>query len=1142
MSVKRVSRHIVLWVLPLAIVAGVVQAIEEPTRSGVGQAEFRVPELNIENEYRQPWELPAQATANAEADLAALGVRSDAAFVDRRGGRWATLLLSEPLLPGRGQGNGLSWANLGLGVPKNDFELGQAAAQAFRGYLEANSHPLRIDTGELAGPGKATVYGDGSLVQIYVPRIVDGVPVRGSYLSATINHGNLTLFGSHHWGDINASLNPGITREAALDAVRAHADPYAVSGEWGKSELVLLPLAQGLNPKQVAVGDGFDYRLAWIIRPGFDGGAGRFEALVDAQTGELLAFEDTNHYAEVKGGVYPVTNDGIVPDGAEQAGWPMPYAGVGGETTDTGGNFASTGTVTTDFYGPYVNINDQCGSSSLSGSGVLDWGISGGTDCATPGFGGAGNTHASRTGFYELNKVIEMARGQLPSNTWLQQRLVSNMNRTDVYCPGNAWWNGTVNFCRSSSAYSNTGEIAGVFDHEWGHGMDANDATPGIASPSGEGIADIYTALRLNDSCIGRKFYKTSNCSGNGDPCTQCSGVRDIDYEKHVSGQPHDYSWSNSTCGGSVHCIGHVYSEAVWSLWKRKFQSAPYNYDDNTAHEIVNRLTFIAAGNTGTWFSGGPPYGGCAGSSGYMNYLAADDDNGNLNDGTPHMQAIFEAFHDQEIACQTPIVQDSGCSGVPTSAPTVNGTASNQRASLSWNAVSGATNYEVFRTEGVFACEFGKVKLGSTTGTSWDDSGLQNGRDYSYIVIPKSGLSCFGPASACETVTPAAGPGVTIDTSSASSSISGGDSDDYLDNCENATMTFDVRNTGLGSLTNVRIVDVKPSNGGVTATTAFPAAILPSTLPYGDIGTGSFSFTAGGLAPGETLTFQVEVTADEMSDPHIVDLAVNSTETDLQLLASKTWDFESDAEGWETVTGTFGRSNSGGGAESSSWYEQSSANLDNQCDQIQSPVMFLSATSTLSLWTNYDIEPYYTQNPGRGWYDRANVGIEAGGARALVTPDGGRVYNASGSNGTCGTAGQGGWADAQATWAKSTWSAGALDSASLAGEPVRLDIRYGTDPSINGYGFRFDRVTVTDVTLEGPDAQSNSCGVTTTTTTLLHDYDVAAADHHDHVDHDDAAADDDHYDLDHHDHPGTAERPRRERGHRHSECRHRQGQ
>ncbi len=396
----------------------------------------------------------------------------------------------------------------------------------------------------------------------------------------------------------------------------------------------------------------------------------------------------------------------------------MPYADATGGTTDTGGNIATTGSVTTDFYGPYVNINDQCGTSSLTSStGVLDWGTSSGTDCATPGFGGAGNTHSSRTGFYELNKMIEMARGQLPSNSWLQSRLVSNMNRTDLYCPGNAWWNGTVNFCRSSASYSNTGEIAGVFDHEWGHGMDANDATPGIANPSGEGIADIYTALRLNDSCIGRNFRKSGVCSGFGDPCLTCSGVRDIDYLKRASGQPHDYTWSNANCGGSVHCVGAVYAEAVWSLWKRELQSAPYNYDNDTAQEIVTRLTFIGAGNTGTWFSGGPPNGGCAAGSGYMNYLAADDDNGNLNDGTPHMTAIhFDAFDDQEIACGTPTVQDSGCAGVPTAAPSVTAARFDKSVDLSWTAVAGAASYEIFRTEGVFGCDFGKVRLGETYG------------------------------------------------------------------------------------------------------------------------------------------------------------------------------------------------------------------------------------------------------------------------------------------------------------------------------------------------------------------------------------------------------------------------------------------
>ena len=735
-----------------AFLAGSLQAQVEPDRSGVGQAEFRLAELTIENEYREPRELPAQAAANAAADLAALGPGAKSGHIDVRGGRWATLLMSEPLVPGRGQGNGLSWAKLGRGAPSNEAQLAQAAGQAFKGYLESNSHPLRIDPYELVDPGKVAVHQDGAVIQIYMPRVYEGIRVRGSHLTATINHGNLTLFSAENWGDITASTTPGISKQAAMNSVRAYVEPYPISGEWGKGELVLVPLARGQSPRQVAVGQGFDYRLAWAIRPAFDGDQRRFEALVDARTGQLLSFEDTNQYAEAKGGVYPKTNDGVGEDGTEQVGWPMPWMEVGSQITDTGGNYNLAGSQTARFYGPYVNMADNCGTDSLTQSGGIDWGFSDETDCTTPGFGGAGNTHASRSGFYELNRIKEMARSHLPSNTWLQGRLTANMNIDDT-C--NAFWNGsTVNFYRSGGGCANTGEIAAVFDHEWGHGMDANDVAGGIANPSGEGIADIYSALRLYDSCIGRNFLPTP-CGGNGDPCLSCTGVRDIDYLQRQSGQPHDYSWSNANCGNSVHCKGGVYSEAVWSLWKRKLQAAPYSYDNNTAAEIVTRLTYIAAGLTSTWFSGSPPNGGCGGSSGYMNYLAADDDNGNLNDGTPHMTAIYDAFNDQEIACGTPTVQDSGCSGTPTTAPNVTTTSGNTSINLSWGAVTGASSYEVFRAEGIYKCDFGKVKIASSTDTSFTDSGLQNGRDYSYVVIPKGpSASCFGPASACATDQP----------------------------------------------------------------------------------------------------------------------------------------------------------------------------------------------------------------------------------------------------------------------------------------------------------------------------------------------------------------------------------------------------
>ena len=423
----------------------------------------------------------------------------------------------------------------------------------------------------------------------------------------------------------------------------------------------------------------------------------------------------------------------------------------------------------------------------------------------------------------------------------------------------NAFWNGsTINFYRSGGGCANTGEIAAVFDHEWGHGMDDFDVEGTVASPSGEGIADVYTALRLNTSCIGRNFTQ-NNCSGFGDPCLDCTGVRDIDYAMRQSGQPHTYTWSNANCGGSVHCVGAVYSEAIWSLWKRKLQAPPYNYDDNTAQEIVTRLTFIGAGAVSNWFSGGAPNGGCGSGSGYQNYLAADDTNGNLNDGTPHMQAIFDAFDDQEIACGSPTVQDSGCAGTPSTAPTVNGSSGNQSANLSWNAISGTTEYEVFRTEGVFGCSFGKVKLGATAGTSWNDSGLQNGREYYYVVIPKgSSDACFGNASSCTTVTPASAPDFSVACTPSSQSI-------QQNGSGNATCTV----SSLGGFTGSVSLSCSGNPAGIGCSFS-PLSVSPpsngsanSTLTLNvsaGQSTGTFNFNVVGSNGGTNRTSSVEVT------------------------------------------------------------------------------------------------------------------------------------------------------------------------------------------------------------------------------------------------------------------------------------------
>jgi hypothetical protein len=181
--------------------------------------------------------------------------------------------------------------------------------------------------------------------------------------------------------------------------------------------------------------------------------------------------------------------------------------------------------------------------------------------------------------------------------------------------------------------------------------------------------------------------------------------------------------------------------------------------DNNTALEVTTRLTYLAGGILSGWY---PPTGAthsnCSANFGYNQFLVADDDNGNLNDGTPHMQAIFDAFDRHEIDCSPanggPTVQDSGCATNPTTQPVVSATATDMGADLSWGAVTNASSYNIYRTDGIFACDFGKTLVASTAGTAFTDSGLKNGHPYSYTVIPMGtgGASCFGPASSCDTV------------------------------------------------------------------------------------------------------------------------------------------------------------------------------------------------------------------------------------------------------------------------------------------------------------------------------------------------------------------------------------------------------
>jgi hypothetical protein len=425
--------------------------------------------------------------------------------------------------------------------------------------------------------------------------------------------------------------------------------------------------------------------------------------------------------------------------------------------------------------------------------------------------------------------------------------------------------------------------------------------------------------------------------------------------------------------------------------------------------------------------------------------------------------------------CATPTPVNSGCAGGPTTAPTVTVTPADKGASVSWTAVAGAARYDVYRTEGVNGCSFGKVKVGEATGLSFQDSGLQNGRTYFYSVLPVgANSSCFGRMSACVTVVPADGPNLAIQTNF-TLAVTGGDSDPFLDNCETGTVTFSVENNGTGTLTNVRLISVTPlTHPGTVVITPLPATIAASLADCA-IASGNFSFRPQGMSFNETTQLEIEVTADELGGAtRTLVVSIGGVESDVQAVASRTYDFETDFSGWVVIDPPYTRESPG--ANGTNFHLHSSAFLDDQCDLVRSPTLRLTATSTLSLFDRYDTEDPIPAGP----YDRANIGVVDldANARTTIVPDGGRLYELPPGtpNGACVTGGQAGWAGTQNTFAISTWSSAAVNPGGVfTGRRVQLEGAYGTDPLVNGDGFRFDEVTVTNFEELVPDTQPDIC-------------------------------------------------------------------
>ncbi|MGH8529989.1 MAG: hypothetical protein ACRETN_09150 [Nevskiales bacterium] len=626
-------------------------------------------------------------------------------FLATYGGSWEVRWDERADRPNLVQGSGMPM------LPDAPVDL-KDVERSVRGFIGRFPELFRVDPADLRLDLTASGPAGEHMWFVELQQTFRGVVVEGAKVFFRLNHGRLIQFGTERVADVRIDRVPRIAKFAALGRVLAQVGVGAgrvTVLDQGTLEIVpLLPRGETSGERYVGVpGKGYDHRLVWQVSFRVAGDPATYRARLDAQSGELLELVDRNLYANatVSGGIYPVTNSD--PEILQ----PFPQTSVSNNGTKITNGFGvydySGGTATTTLNGRYTRMSDNCAATggvlqplldllsslglslggatgiSLSSStdGNLNLGTSGGTDCTTPGIGGAGNTHAARTAFYHLTQSNRRAAVFLPSNTWLQGTLRANVNINQT-C--NAFWNGsTVNFYRSGGGCSNSGEIASIMRHEWGHGLDQNTGGAANERGTGEAVGDIFAMLESQDGCIGQNFRPGLNCPN----CQSCTGVRDIsDFD--ISGPAVIARPSTVTDDAGIdcdrlacpflasglipyqgpmgyegHCESYIASSAVWDLGQLLVGAHGTELGFSKLEEIWYE-SLAPTKSAYQLVSGGrcnasAVVNGCGATNWYTVFLAVDDDDGNLANGTPDGCRIWDAFDAHGIACGTRPV----CSG-----------------------------------------------------------------------------------------------------------------------------------------------------------------------------------------------------------------------------------------------------------------------------------------------------------------------------------------------------------------------------------------------------------------------------------------------------------------------------------------------
>ena len=512
-------------------------------------------------------------------------------------------------------------------------------------FNETNAKPHRafgtpITLSIASSPQAAAVYFTNNYLSAYVPSTINleyiSSPVSKKYIQSnfiqrynglevlwsrltvkmTLDY-KVVMFGADVFDDIIISTVPTLSVSDAIAAATKDI-VYPISAIHQNASLKILPVPQKFNN---------DYHLVYEITVDTkdpEGSPAKYYTLVDANNGEILyRVNKVEHFTNdvtVSGTAFP-TNPYNASVSMPLANLKVTVAGID-YYTDANGflSLANSTPVSATFSleGKWSQVVTDQGQISPSFNANLNIGSN------TVSFD-LTTTIQHISGYYHVDKMHDFMKGYFPLFTGLDLPL---QTRIDVTTSGtcNANYDGTgINFLLAGGGCNDLSQVSDVVYHEYGHGItnrfwQAN----GLSFDNGgmgEGYSDVWAISVTNNPVLGIGLSSTDSTSFVRTYDFQNGAQRKI-YPGNLTGEVHDNGeiicgawWSTSLQLGSLSTMSSIFAESHFGL-----ANGPNGSEGQVYTDIL------------------------------IDALEADDNDGNLLNGTPNIVAITTGFAQHGIS------------------------------------------------------------------------------------------------------------------------------------------------------------------------------------------------------------------------------------------------------------------------------------------------------------------------------------------------------------------------------------------------------------------------------------------------------------------------------------------------------------